>query len=520
MATQNINFFDPKNIDGRLKIVQTIDGSYEYAKNCYRDKYDGAYYRLHDQCIVNEDGTKTIKSNAVKDHETNQMVDKRNTKNLTYGIISFEENKPIYGYFTKNRTKNINIYVKEERTSVIAISEDILPEGLYFESFPDEMFLLKSEYCDSDIKAKTNKKIVMNKYKNSHHEIEQNQKQYDSTSNCYNSNDLPQDSKCERLLPFIKNYRWGIEQEFSSGYISDRFLNKYGWVMCRDGSTSSETEAVSIPYQGLKGLVATKHSFEYFNKQLLVDDSCSLHIHLSGFPQTKEFVVAIWKLGTMIQEELFLLFNHSKQDYTLKNKNNNKNYNRFLEKLFNDYNEKKVPYDSFIDTAYYDIFGYLSQDNGGNRVKANRDSGYIVGYPHPVNQKWQRPNRYLWLNLSNIFFSRRGTVEFRPHTPTSNPTKVMSWLFICTSILEYCKKNCMKILKGNEIITLSNIVSIFEENNPENVEAVWLSNYLRAYIKQRKNEQYQYIREQDFNGKKEIETDNDFSFVFLGESIV
>lgn len=491
----------------RMKLVITADGSEEYSKNCV---LKNKIYHIKGKQI-SEDGT--IIPNSCKDYETGKNV---LDLNLVYrGIVDYKNGSFIYGYFTPNKSKNVKIFVEIGNSFDMCISEDIIPIDLYFESYSDCCFLPIKEYTEKDILVKRSNRIIMSNYSHNQYNIEANTLLYNECLKYNSESNIIIGEKVKNLSRFIEGYKFGIEHEMASGYIPERLMYKHGWVMCRDGSTSSSIEAVSIPHKGESGLQHILNSFKYFKDNLRIDDSCSLHIHLSGLQHTRENIVALWKLCYNIQSEVFMMFNHSKQDYTLKNKNNEKNYNRALEEMMLK-NKDKV----FIDESYENIYYYLSQNENGSPMNIPNSKKIFSEIEHQSSHKWNQRNRYLWINFMNMFFSSRGTIEFRVHTPTNNPIKVISWLFICLAILKYVDKNKENILNKDENITLNEIVNIYSEENKGEGYALWLSNYLKSYIYKRKVDVMNDIKVDDYNGKREMKEDSDFSFSFLGETIV
>ncbi len=108
---------------------------------------------------------------------------------------------------------------------------------------------------------------------------------------------------------------------------------------------------------------------------------------------------------------------------------------------------------------------------------------------------------YKWASLIPLIFGNRGTVEFRIHTPTSNPDKITNWLFIIAAILSYAIDNKESLLKSRmpRNINLTNIIkNVYGDNN--------LTKPLVEYINYRKKK---FINELDSIGELEIANDSD-----------
>ena len=498
-----------------------LTGEIEYKKFCKNSIFSGFYVRTD----LTEEG---FNSFELYDYESQKNINYNSiNSHYAFGIVEFDNTKEgleafTFGLFKRDESKNCRVHLSSFRnlnitTYIDCISDEILPNELFFEDYTTMCFLERSQVDSEEISRRRNKSIKMTNFQGRGHDIEQNG---EIMERCimhhkkYKPKLSPLRKELAAILPIDR--KWGCEVEFASGYIPDRVLYKYGYVMCRDGSTASELEAVSIPYAGEKGLDAMIESFNYYRENILVDDSCSFHLHLSGFPHTRSFVVAFWLLSLKIQGEMFLMFNHAKLDYTLKKKNPEKNYNKLLPELVT----KSGNIDSYVNKYYKEIFLFLSEDQRGSReisfpVDVNDITKIVCNQRHPVGQKWYRRNRYCWLNMSNIFFSKRNTIEFRIHTPTANPVKATAWLYICNAVIEYCKSNIIELLNSNEpIIFLNTIIdSVYMDKSP------WLASYLKEYIRSRKSEQMNLIKSGDFNGESEMELDSDYDFRLNNKSI-
>jgi hypothetical protein len=93
---------------------------------------------------------------------------------------------------------------------------------------------------------------------------------------------------------------------------------------------------------------------------------------------------------------------------------------------------------------------------------------------------------------------------------------MVSWLFICAAIVKYAEKNSGNILMRDEPITLNEVLNIYKELNPKNKDAEFLSDYLNAYVEDRKQYFTKLIERGDYRG--EIETRDDKDFVFIHEN--
>ncbi len=169
-------------------------------------------------------------------------------------------------------------------------------------------------------------------------------------------------------------------------------------------------------------------------------------------------------------------------------------------------------YEKYVNDNITKIFYWLSQNMNG--------SGYNPGaecnrkqQTHPVSQKWNRKNRYHWVNLMNSMFSERNTIEFRLHTPTVNSQKTINWLFICNAIVRYAILNSRTILMSNKKISLDDVMEYYG-NTFRVPQADFLSRYLKAYIQERKEYFAADFKKGNVMSKEEMLTDKQYEFKF------
>jgi len=119
---------------------------------------------------------------------------------------------------------------------------------------------------------------------------------------------------------------------------------------------------------------------------------------------------------------------------------------------------------------------------------------------------------YLWVNLVPYIFSKRGTIEFRIHTATTNPTKLINWLFICSGIINFVKDYAFSYtLESLKKISLKNILRVVYGKHPQ------LCDYLDKYIDFRVLYMKQSEESGDEIGNIEIMNDLNFQFNFNGK---
>jgi hypothetical protein len=430
---------------------------------------------------------------------------------LVYGVVGFgKEGEPVLGYFTENKYTNILVNIASYG-SLRCFNQETLEKGGYVENLSDGLWLYKKGLTANQIKNLD--KITTRKvYRERGYNVEDNAEEFKEKVESFEKYPLKVPASAVRYAKMLGKTTFGCEFETSMGHIPDHIQNRLGVIICRDGSIDN-AEYVTVPMHGAKGLMNLKSISEELSKRTLVDIKCSFHIHMGTLPDDRLFIVALYALAIRLQDELFQMFPGYKTHWE---KFKKKNYCQHVRKLGTGLMSptlNKEQYENYINDAYYRIHKFLNDgqepDNNFNRTT----------HHHVRTAKWERRERYYWLNFINMFFSNRKTMEFRLHQATTNSTKMIAWLFICNAILKYAETNPRAILSSAEPITL-NMVMDYYANNFKSPEAKHLSAYLKAYIFDRKA----YFTKQTALGNlacdEELEADRTFTFLHDGKGIV
>lgn len=311
------------------------------------------------------------------------------------------------------------------------------------------------------------------------------------------ANKLPS-HEVDRLVARFVPYMYGIEHETIKGFIAEERLPKVGLLPLRDGSLElgggslAGIEYTTIPMQGEMGLRLLREQCRLLTKHCEVNNKCALHIHLSGFPLKWAYVMNLYQLCYTLQDEMYSLFPLYKID-SVGVIGASKNYTAPLMKF----------------AGPKDLFKYLSGNMDDERaalegMSFNSTSNVkkISLSKHPQgDQKWNRPGRYHWANFEPIVFSGPQTFEMRLHTPTTNYTKIVSWLLICSALLKYAEK-----WQPGEKVTLQDVLKAHflsvKDGEP-------LYDFLQGYINLRKS---WYEGQKDPQAKLEIAKDKNFEY--------
>ena len=288
-------------------------------------------------------------------------------------------------------------------------------------------------------------------------------------------------------LKFLSKYKWGIEFETTKGTIPERFLWPNGLIACRDGSITG-FEYVTIPLSGRTGIESIYNNTALLNKYAEISFNNSLHIHIGNYPINKKSIIALYRLGTKIQNEMFSMFPAYYKDTSIFK---GKSYCAPLKNIGSSHSD--------YETTFLRLY---SQISGGY------DFGGFNKAEHPMDRsgrhKWNVNPRYKYMNIIPLIFGTKETVEFRVHTPTFDPQKVIYWLFILVAILEFAIKYQYELL--GKIITvntsLKKIIADYYESDPVLVTDLF------DYIALRKS---WFKNDRDADGRLEVKDDKAFS---------
>lgn len=469
-----------KSQNTNTKFVTTYNGEKALREDCKYIK--GNYFIKHKQCFfINNNWYRITSDKIVFDYELNTWVIKSNN-NLVYGIIGLSDiySVPHFGYFSPNESANIYLYYQNSTHRVIRESilkgNSLIAEGvngIYY--FTNE---LVPNFFTQKVKPRKEDFYSFPFNYGSDPLIPEFSKRFIS-----DFQGVPLKSTAYR---FLDPYTFGIEFETEKGAIPERHIINSGLIPCRDGSIAG-FEYTTIPLQGITGIQCIKNSCTLLQKYCSCSANESLHIHIGGYNRRIKDIAALYKLGILIEEEIYSIF-----PYYYVNTGNfkRKGYCNPLYKVNIDTNS---PRDIFLG-----IYNYLS---GGE----SRFTKFPTG-THPLDRsgqhKWDISPRYHWLNLIPLIWGNRGTVEFRCHTPTLNAQKVINWLFIVVAILKYAKKYTNRLVGSNQIINpVITISDILIEIYPKEIYTILIS-----YINDRKKH---YNKKNDLTGELEV----------LGESI-
>jgi hypothetical protein len=499
-----IRFKDNPNL--KLKTVKTVRGETEYKRNCKKIK--DKYYVLHeDVVLIGEKWYATTSKLVTFDYEKKVYVLIKQTP-LVYGIVKVDaEGNSVFGYFTENKYNNVWINVSGYG-NIKALNAEIL-EGSHIENISDGIWYSRKGLTPASISKMSrieSRKVHTNKGYN----IEDNAVEFRDKIDSYSKAPMKISVAAAKYGRMLGSTTFGCEIETSMGNLPDHIQHRTGVVVCRDGSIDN-AEFVTVPMKGARGLVNLKYLSSELCKRTVSDIKCSFHIHLGSLPTDRLFIVALYALSIRIQDEIFKMFPYYKTEWKGIKK---QNYNQKTRKLgipALKAGVSKDEYTKYVDEAYYRIFTFLN-DGISPDDRFNRNN-----HRHNQTHKWNRKQRYFWLNFMNLFFSERKTAEFRLHHNTLNGQKMVNWLFICNAIVRYAEKNAKQILSSGNPIPMDEILNYYADTFPTK-EGKFLSSYLKAYATDRTKYFTTMAGKGDYICEAEIKEDKTYTFEHEGVS--
>lgn len=473
------------------KLVKDYNG--DLIKKDKARKILGKYYQEGVSCFLMPDGqwyriTSTDK--VIFDYAVGKHV-LRSDNRLIDGIINTKEEKGCFssGYDEVMLRKKASSS-KDGRGAFIdhqwCLNEDIAESLGYIECINDGCFYKKSELLNSDIASWFKKKNIPGHERAKSYNLESEPEKKKHLIDSYEKLEIKCGRSANTIAKIFGDYTFGVEVEVINGFIPSRIRNKIGVKALKDGSLRHENgegiEYVTMPMAGAKGIEVIKLFAKELSKRCEVNNYCSVHIHFGNVRRDKIYVLSLYSLILKIQDEMQKYFPYSRLNTI---KNDGKVYCRKLENLglkfdgiFKSKSEEE--FKEGVVKEFNKIYSWLNSgknlgeeyaERSINRVYKTTPEGkkmfsdswlrniYSVKstYHSIQGNKWDKPQRYYWVNFLNLFFSPIHTVEFRIHEGSTNFTKMACWMIICASILKYAEdvSTCMK----TNNITLKDILS-------------------------------------------------------------
>lgn len=437
------------NLVPRAKARKILDKFYVEGESCFLMP-DNQWYRI------------TSSDKIVFDHYHKAHVLKESSK-LIEGFIN---NKGDKGMFSDNPSA---VLLRDSRGGVRgkALDESIAIGMGYIESISDGIFYLSKNITDDDKKAWFYRKNIPSDERSKSYNVESNPEKKRTLQKNYDELDIKISAQSKRIGKLLGDYTIGAEFEVINGFLPARIRDRYGFKNLKDGSLRSNEgegqEYASAIMSGPKCVQVLKEVCKEFTRRCEINNFCSLHFHFGNVKKDKIYTLAIFRLVSMIQNELVTYFPYSRFNSI---KDDGKIYCKPLPNLGIDYGsimkagEEEV-FRKRVFTEFNKIYTWLNNGKGlaeeisapiiqkeikiigGKKMFATSwmRNVYTTKSIHGSVQgeKWNKLVRYHNVNLLNLFFTKLETIEFRCMEGTTNFTKTAIWLLTCASILRYAE---------------------------------------------------------------------------------
>lgn len=375
----------------KLKEVKTISGKTALKKDCR--KIEGNYYFVGDRNIENsgdcyEINDRFYKSNTgyiVYDHFSKQYEIFSSTKHIEGVVNIINKEVLVIGWFTRNKL-SVSLVDKDNKTFKV-VNYTILENTKYYLQIYTGFYIHQSKLSILD---KLNYKEIDYDYKTSlpYNVNKDIINECRLSSNSY-KNKLPKYSFSKNLALYLKGLSFGVEFETIAGTIPHKLAKCNSLLSLRDGSISG-LEYVTLPLQGEEGINSLINANKLIDNYTTYNDDCSLHLHIGNIPRTEEFILALFKVLTTVEDafyKMFPLYKRINSGFKRKNYTSPLPSIDILSKL-----DSKID-SSNIKNNFDVLFTYLS---GGNPYDAyNKDLKYVLKHPLDPenNRKWNVKSR-------------------------------------------------------------------------------------------------------------------------------
>lgn len=480
------------------KLIKTINGVKLPVTECR--KFENGWYKIGDINIPNSGDCYEINGRYYRidtglityDYETLKYTTL--SSNLILGYVDYSEEIKQYvsGYFS---ITSKNVIIRDTSSGTLCISAEIADKNKkYRERLKNGQYYHISSIPAFDF---INISTPSDEYKTS--------LEYDS-ENCmskyienYDNLEIEISENVKKFSKFLNGLSFGFEFETSAGNLPYHILPKTCLIPLRDGSIKG-LEYVTVPLSEDKGIQALINSVNILKERTLYDNTCSLHLHIGNVPRTKEFILAFLKITCALQDEIYEMFPlYKKYNFRVKNKNYSKPYNTYelmsqMDRVINKSN---------IDFNFDILYKHLSC---GERL-GTLPLSEVVTHPNNRNNraKWNVGTRYYIHNLIPLIFGNKKTIEFRIHTPTFDISKIMNFLFINSSLINFVKQNEKMILQEPKFLCGLSLMTVVDNgiyNIDTDREYSILNKEISTYISNRKNFSYNQKSDGDIVGNE------------------
>ena len=215
-----------------------------------------------------------------------------------------------------------------------------------------------------------------------------------------------------RDLPIGVELEAELEDSEDYNQVYDELDGK-GFGVCEDGSLNQGVEVQIPASNGGQTEKLVEKACKVLNQYGYIRDTCGLHIHI-GYPSKLGAIKNAIIMGYVSEPILYGVNPASRY------------YSHYCQPIRKDFTLKQVikaKIDDIDRLLYSKKYGRNTSKESMNRFK----------------QEKYNECRYYGFNLHSFFY--RGTIEFRHHSGTLEPVKIMNWATLLKKILLYAKYN-------------------------------------------------------------------------------
>ena len=233
-----------------------------------------------------------------------------------------------------------------------------------------------------------------------------------------------------------------------------RTLRRSGCGVCEDGSLNMGIEIQVPASNGGMTERLVNNACRVLKRHCYITNTCGLHVHI-GYPADltalKNAIIMAY-----VSEPIFYGVNPRSREYS-----------RYCLPIRRDFALKEI---------------LNVKPNTIDKLLYSRKFGEKIGKKTIEAYKREKYNscKYAGFNLHSHFY--RGTLEFRYHSGTLDPVKIMNWANLLKTILIYAKKDFIK----KNVLEVENSKS-YEERSGRLFNLIGLSGDLKQYFIERYN---------------------------------
>lgn len=252
-------------------------------------------------------------------------------------------------------------------------------------------------------------------------------------------------------------YTFGVEIETSAGLVSRDKVRKLDCLQVGDRSIGS-AEYVTPVLHGDDGLEYLKKLCKVLSEETMVDNRCSIHVHIGGYPGVEkiaqpifnqQFAINAIKLGTQLEKELYLM--------------NPKSRSPKLYHCHSIWRYRHINKDNWRQMLGHFVFG--PRENWASPFQADKYNYGAPGQDRNTKQGNWCDARYKWLNLVRAYTACSSpTLEIRIFSGSTNYDKIYNFVLLSLAFMWMVENGQKQIAEGN--VTLESMIRAAFKKHP------------------------------------------------------